>query len=1240
MPVDLPVNRTKHGPVALLLWATLRAGKAPLMLLVAAGVAQAQSHHEIIRGTVTSVDAKAVEGADVIATRAPDRAFKSVKTDAAGKYSIDWPEGMGDYLVHVSAIGFDAARKRATRAGADSVLAVDFVLAPTAKAQQLSAVVTTARKPKPTRDAAFGADVGAAEALTGGLNGKLAPDVAGDLSALAATLPGVMPTNGGISVLGLGADQNSTTLNGMSFPGSDVPRDANTRVRVSTSAYDPSRGWFSGANTNVELAPGALFGGRRSHLTLDAPALQFTDPISAQLGQRFTSGQGSLGEDGEMIEDKWYYNMGIQGGRRTAPVTSLVSADADLLRHAGIAPDSAARLLSLVRAAGIPVSRPDIPGSTVSDNLSFIGRFDHNPFDPVTLGAAKSTWGFTTYGKAARTGALTASPVTTPAHEGRSEQQIGSLQGQYSTFFGADYLADLRTNVSITHNNVSPYLGLPDARVRIASDFADAPGAVSLAQVGGNGTLSGDTKQWSWETAADLQFYASNTPAHRVKLSADARLDGYSQTVAPNGLGTFTYNSLADLAANTPASFTRTLTSPVRAGAEWNAFVALGDLWRINPAWQVLYGARVEGNAFTSAPAYNPQIEQLFGSRTDAAPNGIHVSPRIGFTYNKSGQVRNNVMDGGLGRFTSTTPGVLRGGIGEFRGLTPATLLSSALVSTGLPGGQSRVGCIGSAVPHPDWTAYNASTASIPTSCIGGTSSLADAAPPVLLFDPSWSTARSWRSNLAWSSVFRQFNYTLEGIYSLNLGQPGTVDLNFVNTPKFTLTGEGRPVFASAEDIVPSSGLVGPASARMSNLFGRVVSARNDGRSESRQATLTVSPNLTGGGFRNYYVAGSYTLASIRAMQRGFDGWTFASPTDRAWTRGDLDARHQLTLQGGYASPYGFTVSLFGRLQSGLPFTPMIGSDVNGDGLANDRAFIPSAANSTAPNGYGTLLTNASSAVRDCLASQSGQAAGAASCEGQWSATLNARVGVAGTGTYLSRRVNLGINFANPLGGLDQLMHGSDNLRGWGAVAAPDPVLFTVSSWDAANKRFQYAVNPRFGDSRPSVTTLRAPFRVTVDVSIDIGRPVEEQQVDRWLKPGRDGRSGLKADAQELKRRYDRNVPDLYQMVLQQADSLLLSREQVDTLQKVRAAHRVRMDSVWTSLAAYLADLPDRYDVHAAYTRASDGIDGAWELTRADLKKTLPGILNPVQLQLAPPIVKTLMDSNGPLHIRVFITGG
>ena len=45
-------------------------------------------------------------------------------------------------------------------------------------------------------------------------------------------------------------------------------------------------------------------------------------------------------------------------------------------------------------------------------------------------------------------------------------------------------------------------------------------------------------------------------------------------------------------------------------------------------------------------------------------------------------------------------------------------------------------------------------------------------------------------------------------------------------------------------------------------------------------------------------------------------------------------------------------------------------------------------------------------------------------------------------------------------------------------------------------------------------------------------------------------------------------------------------------------------------------------------------------MTRLDLKQTLPAILNPVQLQLVPNVIRTLVNSTGPVRIRIFIAGG
>jgi len=70
---------------------------------------------DTLRGRVSSDSGVAIVGAEVIATRAPDRAFKSTTSDSAGNYLIIFEQGTGDYLLHVAAIGRETARVRVKR---------------------------------------------------------------------------------------------------------------------------------------------------------------------------------------------------------------------------------------------------------------------------------------------------------------------------------------------------------------------------------------------------------------------------------------------------------------------------------------------------------------------------------------------------------------------------------------------------------------------------------------------------------------------------------------------------------------------------------------------------------------------------------------------------------------------------------------------------------------------------------------------------------------------------------------------------------------------------------------------------------------------------------------------------------------------------------------------------------------------------------------------------------------------
>src|SRR5207237_477873 len=119
----------------------------------------------------------------------------------------------------------------------------------------------------------------------------------------------------------------------------------------------------------------------------------------------------------------------------------------------------------------------------------------------------------------------------------------------------------------------------------------------------------------------------------RFKAMAWGRLDGVRQQGANNALGSYTFNSLADFAANRASSYSRTLAQPDRSGSVWNAATAFVHTWAPSRFLGVIYGARLEGDGFTSAPPSNAALDKALGVRSGAAPSRVHVSPRVGFSY-------------------------------------------------------------------------------------------------------------------------------------------------------------------------------------------------------------------------------------------------------------------------------------------------------------------------------------------------------------------------------------------------------------------------------------------------------------------------------------------------------------------------------------------------------------------------------------------------------------------------------
>ena len=575
------------------------------------------------------------------------------------------------------------------------------------------------------------------------------------------------------------------------------------------------------------------------------------------------------------------------------------------------------------------------------------------------------------------------------------------------------------------------------------------------------------------------------------------------------------------------------------------------------------------------------------------------------------------------------------------RNLPNSQLIAAAVDQTGLPQAAQQLTCIGSAVPAPDWADYLSSTGSIPSTCVGDLSTYSSTVPNVSLFAPDYTPQRSWRANLNWNAPIlgNRLRMTSGATYSLNLNQQSQIDLNFDQVARFTLPGENRPVYVNPSSIFPTTGAILSRDARLTQNFAQVTDYLSDLQSHSTQVSLGFSPVTFNSSFQ---WSATYIWQKVVDKTRGFGGGnTSGDPYDTQWARGDRDARHQITYNVGYTFHQAVSVTAFGRFQSGNPFTPIVSGDVNGDGYNNDRAFIYNPATTTDPvvsQGIHNLLTTAPSSVRDCLSKQLGTIAGKNSCEGPWTTSLSLRIALVSQALKLPDRATISLGIANPLTGVDALVHGSDNLHGWGAPSFADPTLLYVRGFDPTSRTYIYDVNPRFGANRQASALNLAPMQLTLDIRFDVGPERERQDLFLRLRTGRNGK-GNKMSDQQIKAMYVRSYPNPFEQMLRQTDSLGLSNDVADSIAILNKTYGKAIDSIWTPVSAYLAGLPEKYDLDEAYSRVSLAENQSLD-KMAVYGPAAKALLTPEQIRKLPPFIALFLDNQAIRQVRPGRAGG
>jgi hypothetical protein len=1022
-----------------------------------------------------------------VSVKGDDGALHEALTDTAGRYRVIVPGGAGIYELGVKAFGYVPLSVIVQRASAaDSAGAAsapstsghierDLQLNPVALT--LETVKVVARGPKLEHEAPGDRSQNWQSFISEGLTGD--PN---DFATVATLQPGVVRTGSdgaGLSIAGQSPDQNRTTVDGADYTGTSLPSEGVRSTGVVANSYDVSRGQFSGGQIIATTIGGTNIWGGSLNTHVDDPSLQYGGSQSSSLNGRRTISVGG-GAGGAIVKDRLFVYSALDVSDTRSPAATLSLRNPAELQRLQLSADSVRRFLDIANGLGIPSSSATSI-EPKNESASVFTRIDYALSEHNSLTARVDWRGFKSSGLGSFALALPVRGGDLQSHDN------GVLAELASTWAG--WTNELRVSNSAGSTGIDGP-ALPSGQVRVVSSLDNGTLAPAFLSFGGQAV--GPVQPHSLLEASDDVVHEIASGAHRLEAGFLLQQQRASPSGAFNNRsGSFTFNSLDDLQNGRPASFTRDLSVPAQVATRRYAGAYVGDTWRNHgDALSLTYGLRMDASRYDKRLAPTPAVEALAGGLATGAsaqvPSELVVTPRLGFAY-------------------SAQRWSLNGGVGGFAGAANLQALASPWNETGAAG--ASLTCIGPAAPTPDWARIPSDPGAIPSTCTDGTSIFSSSVAPATLFDHGFGSPRTWRATLGGSrDITGRFNVTLDGSVIHGTHLPTARDLNLVPNGAFALADEGgRPVYVPASAIDAGTGGIAPSASRLDPSLGAVRDVASRGESWTEQLTAATS-GLIGPAV----VSLGYTFTRSRQLQSGVPapgaslGTTAGDPAQLEWTDNPFSPEHVFQIYASRGFKQGFYLSAIGRLSSGVPFTPQVSGDINGDGFANDRAFVfdPSTtADAALGHDMAQLENAATGSTRDCLRRQTGRIAAPGSCRTGWSPSLDMQARIYALGNISSRRLIVTLLASNVTAGLDYLIHGPDDLRGWGQFANPDPTLLEVRGFNQTRQAFDYAVNPHFGQPIGN-GLLRQPFRLTIEARLAIGSDPRYQPMMSAIQAG------------------------------------------------------------------------------------------------------------------------------------------
>jgi Carboxypeptidase regulatory-like domain/TonB-dependent Receptor Plug Domain len=678
--------------------------------------ALAQETTSTIGGTVTAAGAP-IPNATVTIVHVPSGTRTTVKTNAAGAYSVSGVRTGGPYTVTASAGGFANAQVTDVYTTLGQTFELPLTLQSVGKE-----IVVTASRVRGARNISGGP----ATVLTANDISKIA-SVNRDIRDLMqrdpfASLDSSQATGRQVTFAGVNPRFNRFTIDGVPITDSfglnpdalpsrrgPVPLDAIAQFETKVAPYDVREGFFEGGVINAVLKSGTNQFHGSAFFTYNDNSMnghQIKNLVVANVKTQSKDFGAELA--GPIVKDRLFFMVAGERVRATLPVNYIyqpllsdatlqqVISDAQSIYHvdAGqpiqVNQDNDDRLVAKIDANISDNQRLSLTGIYTKDSIIAINR---NFKDSVSTMSDDYLKPNRVFGGVAQLNSEWSSVVSTEARIRYKDYKSGQ-----DPFTPATALAVVCTDPT-------------QALTSGASTATSCPSTAATVFVGPPGSAAANKLRVKTFGASLLTRF--NLGAHTVRLlteyensnNYDLFLAGSGgPTVSPGPYGAYYFDTLYAFEHQTAQAFGYTNSTTGNQNDAAAAFTyqtftgGIQDDWRVNDKLHLILGVRYDRYGSDSLPLFNKNFLAREGFANTSNLNGKDLlQPRIGFDYTPT---RRLTFHGGVGIFGGGTPDVYVANSYSASGVQPASVsntqvpsaLNNVSLTTVPPGAQAAVG--------------------------------------------------------------------------------------------------------------------------------------------------------------------------------------------------------------------------------------------------------------------------------------------------------------------------------------------------------------------------------------------------------------------------------------------------------------------------------------------------------------------------------------------------------------------